>query len=656
MAYKNECTAPDSELLAHPDTASTSTAQRPTLTYAALIEEATRKVSRSVAGTASETATPTPLRAPQRNVRTAIRRFMQANSKLDAAPVGDELFERFVLCLEVYSKWEREQGTADSTLRSRRSLLRAVHHIARSMDDSVPSTFAGALAWALTRDPRSLKAVALACSIGECSLGQWRRGEAMPSRRREQVAVLEQTLKLPEGFLLDRLPSRAVRAERYGQELAQRPTKFQARQQRIAAEDRYTVAEFPASFREEWRQLLAHKSAALPRLRRAVQGLWRAKDARHSKPLRPEWCCYLDDGRVVTSAHVTFIHVRQYLSWLCLPKSRGGLGMADAQALTLAHLSNAEQVEAFVFWRAERSGGQVNTGALTLLHAFASLLHPETGWVTQSSWLGARLTPSVDETSWKRRCSDAFRSMRDLAARIEPTAKPTRNVEEALMGVLDAQDPLVPLFAMLDAMQADMPAVSQPSMRAIQQRDIALVAVLLSVPARIGLVSALEYGSQSQAHLRRYDRGWRISCGPDMLKNGTTTMSQGLSVDLPDWATGPLDAYAREGRLFLLDGARSPYFFVGRAPWDPNTVCGNLEVRLQVLTARYIPGCPGFRAHGWRHAVAHAWLREHPEDYVTVAALLGDSLETTLRTYGHLKHGDAVRRYRDWAEPKRVKR
>ena len=283
-------------------------------------------------------------------------------------------------------------------------------------------------------------------------------------------------------------------------------------------------------------------------------------------------------------------------------------------------------------------------------------MRPETGWVAQSQWLEARSTPSIDTQPWKLRCSETFRALRDLTARIAPTAKPTRNVEEALRGVLDADDPLVPLFEMFDAMQADMPAVSQPSMRAIQQRDIALVAVLLSVPARIGLVSALEYGTHSQAHLRRSASGWRLVCGPDMLKNGTTTMSKGLNVELPEWATEPLDAYAREGRTFLLEGASSRYFFVGRAPWDPNTVCANLESRLQILTARYIPGSPGFRGHGWRHAVAHAWLREHPEDYVTVAALLGDSLETTVRAYGHLKHDDAVRRYRAWAEPKRTKR
>lgn len=655
MADKNDYQPADASSCLAPHDTGLADAPAP-LNYAKLLEAATLAVSRARGGPRPTVSDSSPLRPAQRNTRTALRRFMQCLGKAEHDPVGDELVERFLPCLEVYSKWEREDGTADSTVRSRRSLMRAVHQVARSLDSAVPTTFAGALSWALSRDPRTLKAIAAACGIGECSLGQWRRGTAMPSRRREQVQALEQTLRLPAGFLLDKLPSRAAREQRYGQELAVRPTLFQTRARRIAREDRYTVAAFPDAFKHEWRQLLAHKSAKLPRLKRAAQGLWRAKDARHSKRLAPEWCCYLDDGQVVPSGHVTFTHVKQYLSWLCLARSRGGRGWPETQALTLAHLADAQCIEAFVLWRAERSGGQVNTGALTLLHAFASLVHPQTGWITQSAWLGERLSPALDEPAWVRRCADAFRALRDLTARIAPTAKPSRRVEEALKGVLDADDPLVPLFDMLEAMKADVPTVSQPSMRAIHLRDIALVSVLLAVPARIGLVSALEYGAGSQGHLRRTGPGWRLSCGPEMLKNGASTMSQGLSTELPDWTTEALDRYAREGRDFLLDGARSPYFFVGRAPWDPNTVCANLESRLQILTARYIPNSPGFRGHGWRHAVAHGWLREHPEDYVTVAALLGDSIETVIRAYGHLKHSDAVRRYRDWSEPKRLQR
>lgn len=46
-----------------------------------------------------------------------------------------------------------------------------------------------------------------------------------------------------------------------------------------------------------------------------------------------------------------------------------------------------------------------------------------------------------------------------------------------------------------------------------------------------------------------------------------------------------------------------------------------------------------------RHIVATDWLTHHPDDYLTVAELLNDSLTVVIQEYAHLKKDAAFSRY-----------
>jgi hypothetical protein len=47
--------------------------------------------------------------------------------------------------------------------------------------------------------------------------------------------------------------------------------------------------------------------------------------------------------------------------------------------------------------------------------------------------------------------------------------------------------------------------------------------------------------------------------------------------------------------------------------------------------------------HAFRYVIATDHLRRHPGDYLTVATLLHDKLETVLKNYGHLRVEDGLR-------------
>jgi integrase len=69
------------------------------------------------------------------------------------------------------------------------------------------------------------------------------------------------------------------------------------------------------------------------------------------------------------------------------------------------------------------------------------------------------------------------------------------------------------------------------------------------------------------------------------------------------------------------------------------------------LTGRYIQDDVdtfGIRTHAFRYIIATAWLREHPEDYLTVAHILHDNLQTVLDNYAHTTPNDGLARYTGW--------
>lgn len=57
-----------------------------------------------------------------------------------------------------------------------------------------------------------------------------------------------------------------------------------------------------------------------------------------------------------------------------------------------------------------------------------------------------------------------------------------------------------------------------------------------------------------------------------------------------------------------------------------------------------IPGIDAFRSHAWRHIVATGYLKL-TRDFVTLALILHDRLETVLKHYAHMVPQDGFERY-----------
>jgi len=170
----------------------------------------------------------------------------------------------------------------------------------------------------------------------------------------------------------------------------------------------------------------------------------------------------------------------------------------------------------------------------------------------------------------------------------------------------------------------------------------------------------MTYRPDGNGHLVKVGPGrYRLNFSPSDFKNEKGAATEPYSVAVDDSVAPWIDRYLSEARQYLIDADETSRFFLPAARGPEVTPqflsdeglsqtggykTDGLSSRVKKLTALYIDGCPGFGPHSFRHVIATDHLRRNPGDYLTVATLLHDKLETVLKNYSHLKVQDGLRR------------
>jgi hypothetical protein len=66
-------------------------------------------------------------------------------------------------------------------------------------------------------------------------------------------------------------------------------------------------------------------------------------------------------------------------------------------------------------------------------------------------------------------------------------------------------------------------------------------------------------------------------------------------------------------------------------------------------TKKYL-GSYGFRPQAFRHIIAHDYIKNHPNGFQIVACILHDTLQTVMKSYGHLTQHDWFDNYNNYTE------
>jgi integrase len=313
--------------------------------------------------------------------------------------------------------------------------------------------------------------------------------------------------------------------------------------------------------------------------------------------------------------------------------------MGEAQ--TMAWFAVPQAVNGFLEFLTERSGGVEHGGHVIFASLASSLTHPVTGYLTQQPAFAKGLPNAFAPAEWTTMCKETYalcagwkRDARNLSR--DPTAPIHR--------LLDLAEPLGPIFKAVETL--DLAAASAPSgslEEAIHKRDALLLSMLTANPLRNRNYVLMTWKDDNSGVLyRRQDGQWRIRFGADDFKNDKHSIEKEYDAPLPRTLNARINEYLEEYRPRLIRVAPEVSWVF---PSSSGTIWLALSRRVAKVTRRLIPETPGFGTHAFRHLVATDYLRKHPNDFLTVAILLHDTLETVLKAYAHLRQDESFEKF-----------
>lgn len=583
-----------------------------------------------------------------RNHLSTLHGFLASAGKSADSRVGVEFTSSFEKRMHEYLSGLQVSAKSKTDRRSHlRSWKATVEVLSRAGKTRAPSEspFHIRLRQAVAAVGEEPKAIARRCEASYSAFRRWLHGSfpnrrALTSLRRIEVALglsRDELVRLVPWSMRGKGSNPDDPARNGGPEIAYR------KQLRERTLSQYALKgdEVPLALEAEWQNFFHYKTTRMPKLKRSTKGCWSMVSEDIAAPGVPSKG--RRGGQASSAAGMNWEYIERFLGYVRLPFDQGGAGIAPDEAGTMAWLAVPELVNGYLEFLTKRSDGLVHGGQRQFATFVASLVRPDFGYLRQQPEMLQRLPGRIaNGVSWETLCSESY----ELAKTWKRTALDiSRKPEEPILALLNLNEPLQPILSMVDkidmlALDATPGSVHEARTR----RDALLIAMLYANPLRSRQFSNMRWRSDNGGNLyRTADGQWRLRFESRDMKNGKTSASRGYDAPLPSWLSVRIETYLEEFRPVLVAGGTDRGFVFpssrGGGVWKL------LGRHVEKLTRRHIPGCPGFGPHAFRHLVATNWLRHNPNDFLTVAELLNDSLHVVLANYAHLRKDDSFGRY-----------
>lgn len=609
-------------------------------TYAQLIAHHTRRLT----NTCSERS----FKQVLQNHKSALRSFLTLLEKTESSPVGSEFLADFDSTVD--RLMASLPSLSDRTKADRRSLLNAWRFSFEELapdsnnrgreassaksPDSLRTPFHRRLKQAFLSAKTTPKAAARAAGISTSAIGRWARGAMPNARTLQDVKKLEPILGIPPGELFslaaNEVPVHSHNAFR------------EALKERTLDEYRLKEPEITPKLRDQWRAFFTYKTAVRPgKLKRHGRGYWNLE---HIKDASTKPSSLNSRGQTVSAtAEATWGFCASFFGFLQLPVERGGLGYEGHVAQNLAWLVVPEAITAFLEFLTTRSAGIRHGTHRNFCAIVSTMANSKHGYLCQQPDFKLELPEAaIGGRSWSDMCEEAC----ELAGTWKSLSKgQSRNPETPLQYFFEQECPLTPIFDAMGKLHFEASRLAAGAVHeAVLRRDEILLGVLVSNPLRAKNLCTLTYRADNSGNVYKSGAGnWRVRIPGEKFKNRWRTTGTTYDVALPTWLTPLIDDYVRDFRPRLVaDNADVGYFFPSSKTGGKISSLGKLVFS---LTRRLIPQCGGISSHAFRSLVATYWLKLHPEDYLTVAELLNDTLEVVIKHYAKLKKEDSFSRY-----------
>lgn len=598
------------------------------------------------------------------NITSALHDFMRALELYPVDVIGDEFGVAFA---ESFRRYEDNiaDRLAPRTQKDRQEQVQKLQQLydALSIHDLLPAVFGDALAYAVDRSGETLAHIGRLSGILPQVLGVWMHGKGTPQHQTSYARIpgLESALGLPLGTLLSRLPPRRrARYERRKKEVADSAPTPKQLSKTVCPSLRPTDR-----LKWQWEEMIRCKTD-ITREGATARNTWRLKAVENSG-FRINWSHMLD-GSVCATAGVHWAMFGPFLGFIATHAVRGRTVPLE-HADSLAWLASTTHVKAFVQFLRARAGNVTHHGVVTFINNARSHLRAGTGFLWQrhdflddlcaagDAQALALASRSDREAGWQSYCTTSHLELLKLekSLAVQSPARCVRRPAQRIESILGDEFPLKRLIRIVLDLEADEPPQGHERDYAAWVRDVLLCKMLVSNPLRVAQLSIMRFRGNRSNLYQTADGGWRLRYDPSDFKNekGAASQEYDTAVEPSVWPW--IRRFLSEARSALV-GADTEYVFlpavVGpnrRAGYDALNIEGNnwvadsLGKRVTLVTSRYAPEGVGFGPHAFRHIIATDHLKRHPQDYVTVAQLLHDKLETVIKAYAHLKVDDSLR-------------
>ena len=434
---------------------------------------------------------------------------------------------------------------------------------------------------------------------------------------------------------------------------------------------------------KEWLDYVLYKSDIVNPflIKRKNRSLWKTVHPSENVNVKRFWYCYnIHTGNVAPTASRNFSCIDSFLSYCALPKQLPKLKWLNVykphkrlltqvftgegiafEDISLCLLADTELVKRFLQWLSIKTGNTV--ASRQFLQLARMYLDEEYGFFRHYPEF------SASTENWLEACRTASEYFLNTLHSLEASATQrfSRNPKSKLESLLDSPNPFKHLKQLTKAIESERPAESATMDFAVWTRDRFLINLLITNPLRANTISQLTIFKNTigdnQGMLRKVDGRWRLYIQKKFFKNLGGAAKDDYRADLSPKLNHILEEYLMQRNH--LAGSESTYLFRPRrcSSWTFHAIDGTSTLITDSQTA--MPNNAIYRivrtnvqralkvdvgTHGFRHLVATAWLKQNPDDYLTVAHILHDTLETVIKNYAHLSPDDGMRRYYDYLE------
>jgi integrase len=218
-----------------------------------------------------------------------------------------------------------------------------------------------------------------------------------------------------------------------------------------------------------------------------------------------------------------------------------------------------------------------------------------------------------------------------------------RNPEEQLAPLLALSDILEPFICLLSRLKSNYSRMLKFKNTFIERyncvRDICIMSCLLEKPLRLSNIEECKY-DENLLFDKQANR-WSFSFKGFLVKNNRDIIKT-FSKETSCWLSLYYEIYYK-----VINKNNLKHSFLT----DEGDAFSESRVS-QIIARRTAMFFNGFiiRTHAFRHIRATDWLKKHPGEYLYVAYLLDDRLETVTTKYSHLKHQDISKQDDDYIE------